>query len=328
MERDITVIMSTGSPPRTEPSMPAQALSPRAASLVPAATSARNDQELLASWIASLSSANSRANFATTGERFLEALGCPLRQATVEDVRAALASINVGLAVSSARQYTLRVKSLLSYAQKLGYTTFNAGVVINPPKEVRGLSKRIISELAVADLTRSSRTERDYLIVAIFYGAGLRVSELVGLNCGDVIAQEKGRVQLHVVGKGGKEREILLPADLGPQVVAFCGGRPGDAPVFMSRKSNGRMSRQAVHGLTKRLAKRADVTERLSPHWLRHAHASHSLDRGAPLSVVAATLGHANVGTTSAYLHAKPDTASGDALDPGIWNTRRSTRDA
>jgi len=60
--------------------------------------------------------------------------------------------------------------------------------------------------------------------------------------------------------------------------------------------------------------------EAVSPHWLRHAHGSHALDRGATLSEVQTTLGHANVATTSGYLHARPDTSSGLKLDEGIFS--------
>ena len=92
-------------------------------------------------------------------------------------------------------------------------------------------------------------------------------------------------------------------------------------PLFSRRRAHrgGRLTPRAVNHIVKKLGRRAKLTPKLSPHWLRHAHASHSLDHGAPLSVVAATLGHANISTTSAYLHAKPGSASGDNLNPDIW---------
>ena len=59
--------------------------------------------------------------------------------------------------------------------------------------------------------------------------------------------------------------------------------------------------------MLKRAARRAGIAETVSPHWLRHAHGSHALDRGATLAEVQATLGHSNVATTSGYLHARPN---------------------
>ena len=71
--------------------------------------------------------------------------------------------------------------------------------------------------------------------------------------------------------------------------------------------------------MIKSTAARAGVNASVSAHWLRHAHGSHSLDRGATLAEVQATLGHANVATTSGYLHARPNTSSGLKLDEGIF---------
>ena len=66
-------------------------------------------------------------------------------------------------------------------------------------------------------------------------------------------------------------------------------------------------------------AKRAGINTAVSAHWLRHGHASHAIDRGATLAEVQTTLGHANVATTSGYLHARPNTSSGLKLDEGIF---------
>ncbi len=71
--------------------------------------------------------------------------------------------------------------------------------------------------------------------------------------------------------------------------------------------------------MLKRTAKRAHLSHPVSPHCLRHAHGSHALDRGVTLAEVQATLGHSNVATTSAYLHARPDSSSGLYLDPGVF---------
>lgn len=249
------------------------------------ATSARNDADLIASWLDLLGSKHTKRNFAVSAERFMAALGCTLREATVEDVRQALEQITAGAATSTRRQYFQRVKSLLSYAHRMGYTPFNAGVAIKPPAETRALAKRIVGELDVRDIIRSARRPRDRVMLAVAYAAGLRVSELVALNCGDVIERpDKQRVQLHVVGKGGKERQVLLPETLGPMLRSLTEGRSPSDPVFRSQKGDQRLTDRAVNHLIKVLAAKAGLDPKLSAHWLRHAHASHALDRGAPLS--------------------------------------------
>ncbi len=293
----------------------------------PAATKADSDRQLLESWIASLNSVHSRGGCRTTGTKFVAALACPLRAATIEDVRDALGVVTQGVANSSARQYTLRVKSLLTYAHKLGYTVFNAGAAIKPPREVRALAKRIVGELDVRDLIRSAKG-RDYLIAALLYASGIRVSELVGLNVGDVIKRNDGCVQLHVLGKGGKEREVLLDASFTEPLAAACADRLPGRPLFVThsrrrrRDPAGRLTARAINHVVKKLARRARLTSKFSPHWLRHAHASHAIDHGASLPVVAATLGHASIATTSVYLHAKPNASSSANLNPEIWKQK------
>ncbi|WP_430734229.1 tyrosine-type recombinase/integrase [Fodinisporobacter ferrooxydans] len=83
-----------------------------------------------------------------------------------------------------------------------------------------------------------------------------------------------------------------------------------DDPIFVSRKKEGQLSPSQVHRIVKAAAKRAGLGDNVSAHWLRHAHASHSLDRGAPIHLVQSTLGHASVATTGRYLHARPTDSS------------------
>jgi integrase/recombinase XerD len=74
--------------------------------------------------------------------------------------------------------------------------------------------------------------------------------------------------------------------------------------------------------MLKRAASDAGINPKLSAHWLRHAHASHAMDRGATLPVVKSTLGHGNIAVTSAYLDARPGDSSGLSLDPGVFLQR------
>jgi site-specific recombinase XerD len=287
------------------------------------ATRATTDEQLLASWVASLSSAHTRANFEVTARRFLGELPMGLRAATVEDVRDALARITQGMAESSARQYVLRVKSLLGYAHRLGYAPFNAGATIKVRSDAanRGatLAKRIISEVEVGLLVRGARTRRDRILLEVLYAGSLRVSELVALTWSDVLPREGGQVQLSVVGKGGVVRQVLLPAAVSRSLLSLRGDAGADAPVFASRKGGGPLLPRAVRGTVTRAAAKAGIEAPISPHWLRHAHASHAIDRGATLPEVQSTLGHSNVATTSGYLHARPESSSGLKLDPGVW---------
>lgn len=293
---------------------------PRVAALG-SATRAETDEQMLRSWLDSLASPHSRRNFETTARRFLAALPMGLRAAAVEDVRDALANVARGVSEATARQYVLRIKSLLGYAHKLGYCPFNAGVTIKVRSDagIRGatLAKRIISEVEVGLLVRAVPSERDRVLIEVIYAGGLRVSEIVKLTWSDVLARED-RVQLSVTGKGGTIRQVLLPAIVSRSLLSLRGDAGNNDPVFASRKG-GPLTERAVHGMVRRMAAAAGIKAPVSPHWLRHAHGSHAIDRGASLPEVQATLGHANIATTSGYLHARPDSSSGLRLDPGIF---------
>ena len=127
-------------------------------------------------------------------------------------------------------------------------------------------------------------------------------------------ADQRVQELLHApVGKGGKTRVVLLSRTTWRALAALRGGAGTDDPVFWSRKS-GALDPSAVHRVVKAAAERAGLDPAVSAHWLRHAHASHALDRGAPIHLVQATLGHASVATTGRYLHARPSESSSKYL--------------
>ena len=164
------------------------------------ATRVETDEALLKSWVRALNSAHSQRNFEVTARRFLAELpDGGLRAATVEDVRDGLAGISAGLSEASARQYVLRVKSLLGYAHALGYSPLNAGATIKIRSDAgsRGahLAKRIMSEVEVSLLIRAARSKRDRVLLEVSYARGLRVSETVALTWADVLPRDN-RVQL------------------------------------------------------------------------------------------------------------------------------------
>jgi Phage integrase family len=105
------------------------------------------------------------------------------------------------------------------------------------------------------------------------------------------------KVQLSVTGKGGKVRQVLLPETVSKSLLALRGDAGANDPVFASGTGD-RLKQRAIGYMIKGAARRASIDASVSAHWLRHAHGSHSLDRGATLAEVQATLGHANVATT------------------------------
>jgi integrase/recombinase XerD len=285
-------------------------------------TRASTDAELVASWLAGMHSEVTRAKFAATADRFLALLaerGLSLRTATVEDVREVIDALGEGKAASSRAQYAQRAKSLISYAHRLGYVLFNAGAAVRVKGNTVDRAKRIASETEIALLIRAAPSKRDRLLIQVGYAGGLRVSELVALRWSDVLPRDQDRVQLSIIGKGDKLRHVLLPAIVSRALMASRTAADAEAPVFASRKGGETLTTRAVNHMLKATAKRAGVNPDVSAHWLRHAHASHSLKRGADVVEVKETLGHANIATTSIYLHSSPEHSSGLKLDEGVF---------
>ena len=207
-----------------------------------AMTRARNDAEIVTSWLDGMHSAHTRAAFAMTADRFMAQLAAralTLRTLTVEDAREIVAAIGMGMAPSTAAQYAARIKSLLGYAHRIGYAPFNAGAAIRIKGGKVDRAKRIVGETEIALLIRAAPTKRDRLLLEVGYAGGLRVSELVALRWVDVLVRDGDRVQLSVTGKGDKLRHMILPAIVSRTLLAFRGAAGPDDPVFPSRKGGG-----------------------------------------------------------------------------------------
>ena len=142
-----------------------------------------------------------------------------------------------------------------------------------------------------------------------------RVSEICAMKWRHL--QERDSTgQITTFAKGDKTRSVLMPKSVWESLTALRREAPLDAPVFRSRKK-GHFCESAVWRMVKKATKRAGIPKDVSCHWFRHAHASHALDRGAPISLVQSCLGHSSTATTGKYLHARPNDSSGNYLPLG-----------
>ena len=161
--------------------------------------------------------------------------------------------------------------------------------------------KQALDRLAAAD---DRAAPRDRALLELAYSSGLRLSELVGLNRGDV---DRGAGLVRVRGKGRRERIVpvgdgALRALDGYLAAAPAGAARRDEPVFVG-PSGARLSGRTVQRVVRR--RLADVARGLgvTPHALRHSFASHMLDRGADLRAIQEMLGHRSLATTQVYTH-------------------------
>ena len=145
---------------------------------------------------------------------------------------------------------------------------------------------------------------RDRAILELLYGAGLRISELTGLDVDDV-ELEGGSVR--VLGKGGRERDVPVGRYARDAVSAYLArARPGFATnrsraALLLNQRGGRLTRQGVSQVVGRHVRLAGIRRRVTPHTLRHSFATHLLEGGADVRVVQELLGHASVATTQIY---------------------------
>jgi len=283
-----------------------QALAPRIG-FVP--TDGGHDNEIVALWLGTKVSAHTRRAYRAEVDRFRSIVRKPLGAVTMMDLQAFAAAIGQRTLTPATQNRALTaVRSLLSFAHGTGYLPFNVGVAVKLRPARDGLAQRILPESAVMKLIEAIPPGRDRLLVKLLYVSGVRVSELCALKWGDAVERREGG-QITVFGKGGRTRTILLKPNLWRELMALRGAATTAEPVCLSRKG-GALDVSQVRRIVYAAATRAGFEEKISPHWMRHAHASHALDRNAPIHLVQATLGHASVATTGRYLHARPSDSS------------------
>jgi site-specific recombinase XerD len=178
-----------------------------------------------------------------------------------------------------------------------------------------------MSEQLLAKMFALETNLRNHAILIVLYRAGLRAAALCNLTWSKLQARDEGG-QVAVFGKGKKTRFVLLDEATWREVIHLRSSF--DSPesyVFQSRqapsrgqKHTRRMDESMIHWIVRRAAARAGVTANVSPHWMRHAHATHSLERGAPITLVQDTLGHSSIETTAKYTHVRPNASSGQYL--------------
>ena len=272
------------------------------------------DHQLVALWLSLKSSRHTRRAYSSESARFLNFVHKPLAEVTLTDLQAWNEFLNQReLAPASRNRSITAVKSLLSFAQETGYLPFNVGVAVKLQAHQDRLAQRILAESEVARLIDAAPEGRDRVLLKLLYVSGVRVSELCGLKWCDTLARQQGG-QISVFGKGGKTRTVLLKLKVWQQLLSIRGAATPLEPIFRSQKGGGALDPSQVRRIVYAAARRAGLQQKVSPHWMRHAHASHALDRSAPIHLVQATLGHASVSTTGRYLHARPSESSGDYL--------------
>ena len=152
----------------------------------------------------------------------------------------------------------------------------------------------------------SATARRNRALLALLYGAGLRLQEATAIRLKD-LRLEEGKISV-CRGKGHRQRTVGLPEEAIFHMKPWLRLRPKIAqgtifcPVLYGENAGRELSPRYVRRFVTRYGRRADIEKRLHPHSLRHSHACRLADRGVPLHIIQRQLGHANIATTSLYL--------------------------
>ena len=243
-----------------------------------------------------------------------EFLGGALDSASTEDLRNYLGALaRDGLSARTAARRLSALRQFYRFLLLDGRRQDDPTAALDAPRLGRPLPK-LVSEDEATKLLDAAAAQggaegaRLICLVELLYGAGLRVSELVSLP----LAAARGEKRFLVVrGKGDKERLVPVGEPARAALAAYLARRDGfvagtksERFLFPSRSAAGHLTRRRCGQLMKELALAAGIDPaRLSPHVLRHAFATHLLDRGADLRSVQEMLGHADIATTQIYTH-------------------------
>lgn len=215
-----------------------------------------------------------------------------------------------GLKPKSQARMLVAVRGFFRHLVRTRILGEDPAALVDLPKQERTLPDPVTLDEVMA-LLRAASNPRDRALVVLLYGAGLRVSEVVGLELGSIYL-DAGLIR--VLGKGNKERVVPIGQEVIDAVRRYIeedrpkrlGGKTSDH-LFPGRGGRGKLTRQAAFALLRRLQVAAGLSRDISPHKLRHAFATHLVRGGADLRSVQAMLGHADLRTTEVYTHVDSD---------------------
>jgi len=257
-------------------------------------------------------SPNTVASYQRDLNRFLDGQSTQtILKTTARDVREFLLTLQIsGLSAKSIARYLSSIKSFFRFLISENYIQQNPAESTESPKFWRKipdiLTPKEVEILLETPATNTLHGKRNKVMLEVLYATGVRVSELISLKINDVNL-EVG--YLRSFGKGGKERVIPL----GEVALMYLKGyveqvRPklliksSTAELFLTRRGQ-KMTRQAFWKILKQYVRQSGITLPVSPHTLRHAFATHLLERGADLRSVQEMLGHSDISTTQIYTH-------------------------
>jgi integrase/recombinase XerD len=208
---------------------------------------------------------------------------------------------------TAARKFTV-IRSMYDFGLKTGYLNWNPASPLKAPKVTKRLADRILTTDQVKIVISSLKTKRWIALFKLLYITGMRCSEACNLKWDDVKDSENGAT-LTIEGKGDKVRYVKIPLSLVNEIKF----QTESADYVFTTRNKNRITPSQVRKKFRQVSRKTGI--KVSPHYMRHSHATHALANGANVVLVKDTLGHGNIAVTSQYLHANPNESSSDYLE-------------
>lgn len=284
------------------------------------------EDKLIELWLRAHSSANTQKTYKSAISRYQEFVNKPLASVNLEEAlnfRDSLAEMKD----NSSRIIINAVKSFHSFALEMGLFPVNVWKLIKPASAKSAVHRRLLPEAVVVNMIMQEPDLRNECALRLLYSAGLRVSEMCNLQWKDVTVLSSGVGTIHIEkGKGDKSRSIPLNDSSWEKLQELRQAFPESDYVIASRqkassvkgrKEKGeKIDESSIFKIVRIAAKRVSIPnwEQVSPHWLRHCHGSHAINRNVPVTVVRDTLGHSNIAITDIYAHTSSEESSSRKL--------------
>ena len=221
--------------------------------------------------------------------------------------------LKVQTSFSRLRNYQIGLKSFFTFLVKLGIMNHNPAASLLPVRKAMSSVQAISDESAFKLLDSFDRSrwigERDFMIVSVLWGMGLRISELVRLKVGDFDPgyDPPSKIGLlHVKGKGRKNRTLFVVDKLYDNLIGYLereeSPKKKSDPMFPTAKGTA-ISTDRVQRMVRQTAKKAGIKERITPHMLRHGFATVMYHQGVPVEAICQIMGHESIAETSVYIH-------------------------
>lgn len=228
----------------------------------------------------------------------IEAVGDKdMAELTVADISSWIKNMRKTKCTNTCRNYVTRLRVVADYIDLLGVPTIKAGIIPIPKREAT--VPAFLTAQEVDAMIENSYSLRNAFVISLLYSSGIRLSEMLQLNRGQIVDQ-----QFTVIGKGSKARLCFIDDRTQALMDEYLATRKDNSEaLIVSAQNKQRMTPTNVQLLIKNSAERAGITQRVTPHTLRHSFATNFLKNNGNMRYLSTMLGHSSLDTTMIYTH-------------------------